>query len=101
MAMTASDLLSNADAFRRCYPNWPRANPEPGAAPDGPSWLEAGRIATRFVCGLLTAAEAVALLQRAGCTEQEAWDHLADWQKPVTSFIDPDDEYRQERADYA
>ena len=68
--------------------------------PSGPSWLEAGRIATRFVCGLLTAAEAVALLQRAGCTEQEAWGRLAEWQQPVTSFIDADEAYAAERADY-
>lgn len=68
------------------------------AAP--PSALDLGRIATRYVSQLLTAAEAVALLQRAGCTEQEAWDRLADWQKPVTSFINPDDAYAAEKADY-
>lgn len=29
MALTADDLLHDADLFRRCYPNWPLANPEP------------------------------------------------------------------------
>ena len=33
MAMTASDVLGNADAFRRAYPNWPSAEPAPAAAP--------------------------------------------------------------------
>jgi hypothetical protein len=98
MSLTASDILGNADTFRRAYPHWPSAEPE---RPAPVSSLDVGRIATRFVCGLLTAAEAVALLQRAGCTEQEAWDHLARWQEPVTSFTDADHEYAQERADYA
>ena len=31
MPMTASDLLHDADAFRRAYPNWPSAGPEPAA----------------------------------------------------------------------
>lgn len=94
MPMTASDILHNADAYRAAYPWFGRP------AASSPSWLEAGRIATRYVSQLLTATEAVALLQRAGCTEQEAWDRLAAWQKPVASFIDPDLEYAAERADY-
>lgn len=97
MSLTASDILRNADAFRRAYPNWPSAGPGRTAVL---SALVAGRIATRYAAQLLTAAEAAALLQRAGCTEQEAWDRLAEWQQPVTSFTDPDTDWLLERADY-
>ena len=29
MAMTVGDILGNADAFKRAYPNWPSAEPVP------------------------------------------------------------------------
>jgi hypothetical protein len=28
--MTVRDICGNADLFRRAYPNWPHAEPEPG-----------------------------------------------------------------------
>jgi hypothetical protein len=99
MPMTASDVLHNADAFRRAHPGWPHAAPEPAAARPAPSWLDLGRIATRYACGLLTVTEAVALLEKAGCTLDEAWAHLAVWQKPVTEIIDPQTEWFLARAD--
>jgi hypothetical protein len=29
MSLSASDILRNADTFRRAYPNWPHPEPEP------------------------------------------------------------------------
>jgi hypothetical protein len=29
MAMTVRDIILDADAFRRAYPNWPHAEPQP------------------------------------------------------------------------
>lgn len=44
MALTANDLLHDADLFRSVYPFWPRSSPErepaavePAASPAGPS----------------------------------------------------------------
>jgi hypothetical protein len=34
MSMTASDLLRNADTFRRAYPSWPHPEPEERAMTD-------------------------------------------------------------------
>jgi hypothetical protein len=34
MPLSASDLLHDADAFRRAYPNWPHPEPEPRAEPE-------------------------------------------------------------------
>jgi hypothetical protein len=31
--MRVSDILRNADAFRRAYPSWPHPEPEPGRDP--------------------------------------------------------------------
>lgn len=96
MAMTASDITGNADLFRRAYPDWPH----PAAtAPRQPSAIDVGRIATRYVCQMLTAAEALALLANLGCTEDEAWKHLTDWQRPVTEIVDPGTQYLLDRMD--
>lgn len=34
MSLSASDLLHNADVFRRAYPRWPSAEPEESAMTD-------------------------------------------------------------------
>jgi len=36
MSLTAHDLLTDADAFRRAYPRWPHPEPEPAAEPPEP-----------------------------------------------------------------
>jgi hypothetical protein len=33
MSMTVTDILGNADVFRRAYPSWPHAEPERATAP--------------------------------------------------------------------
>ena len=47
MAMTASDVLRNADTFRAAYPSWPHAEPE-RPAPLRPSGMSLGEQRARI-----------------------------------------------------